>query len=177
VADVPIVQLGGNAEMAAGLATGAAQMVSVTDIFGLELQRQGYRELADMGALGAEYVYSGVIATRPYVAAHEDAVRRYLRATLRGLARFVSDEAFATQVVRKYAQLDDSEVLARSWERYSTRYLKRIPYTTSAAVQLALDELALTNPQAKGADPAEFYDNRYVRELEESGYFATLYRP
>src|SRR4051812_15779619 len=43
VADVPIIQVGGNPEMVAGLATGAADMVAATDLFALELQRQGYR--------------------------------------------------------------------------------------------------------------------------------------
>ena len=43
--------------MVAAFASGAAQMVSVTGLFGLELQRQGYRELADTSELGAEYIY------------------------------------------------------------------------------------------------------------------------
>jgi ABC-type nitrate/sulfonate/bicarbonate transport system substrate-binding protein len=175
VTDVPIVQVGGNAEMVAALASGAAQIVSVTDLFGLELQRQGYRLLADMGTLGVEYVYSGVGSTRSYVAAHEDIVRRYLRAAIRGQARFVADPAFSVPVVSRYTQIDDTAVLRRAWERHTTQYLKRIPYTTPAAVRTALEELALTNERARTADPEQFYDNRFVRELEDAGFFAALY--
>jgi NitT/TauT family transport system substrate-binding protein len=177
VIEIPIVQTGGNAEQAAALVSGAAQMVSVTDLFGLELQRQGFRELADTGELGAEYIYSGVTTTRGYQTAHDDVARRYVRAAVRGQGRFVADRALGVELVGKYSKLDDADVLGRAWERHTTKYIKRIPYTTPAAVQMALDELALTNDRARAADPEQFYDNRYVRELDDAGVFATLYPP
>jgi hypothetical protein len=31
------------------------------------------------------------------------------------------------------------------------------------------------NPKAAGADPKEFFDNRFVKELEESGFVQELY--
>ncbi len=175
VAEVPIVQVGGNAELVAALQSGAIQMASVTDLFGLELQQLGYTELADLGALGIEYVYSGVSARRAYAASHEDVVRRYLRAAVRGQARFVGDEALGVRVVQEYARVDDLDVVRRAWERHTTRYVKRIPYTTSDAVRLALEEIALTDDSARTADPEQFYDNRFVRELDEAGLFAALY--
>jgi len=175
VVDVPIIQVGGNPEMVAALSTGAAQMASATDLFGLELQRQGYRELANTAALGVEYIHAGLAATRSYVAAHEDVVRRFLRAAMRGQARFIADRDRGIQVVSKYTQLDDPDVLGRAWELHTSKYTKRVPYTSVAAVQLALEEIAATNEQARTAAPEQFYDNRYVRELDEAGFFKTLY--
>jgi NitT/TauT family transport system substrate-binding protein len=175
VADVPILQAGGNAELVAALSSGAMQIVSLTDLFGLDVQRQGYRELADMGALGVEYANSGITTRRSYLAAHEDVVRRYVRAAVRGQARFLTDQALGVRVVGEYARLEDQDILTRAWERYATRYAKRIPYTTPAGVRLALEELALTDDRARTAEPEQFYDNRYVRELDDAGLFATLY--
>jgi NitT/TauT family transport system substrate-binding protein len=177
VVDVPILQAGGNAELVAALSSGAMQLVSLTDLFGLDVQRQGYRELADMGSLGIEYVNSGITTRRAYLADHEDVVRRYVRAAVRGHARFVTDEALGVRVVGEYARLEDREVLTRAWERYATRYAKRIPYTSPSAVRLALEELALTDDRARTAEPEQFYDNRYIRELDDAGLFATLYPP
>jgi hypothetical protein len=53
--------------------------------------------------------------------------------------------------------------------------VKRIPYTSSSAVQLALEELAITDETARTADPEQFYDNRFVRELDDAGFFKALY--
>jgi hypothetical protein len=66
-------------------------------------------------------------------------------------------------------------VLARAWEGQVTKYIKRVPYTTPAAVQTALEELAPTNERAHGADSEQFYDNRFVRELDEAGFSTALY--
>ena len=175
VVDVPIVQGGGNAELVAALSSGAMQIVSLTDLFGLDVQRQGYRELADMGALGVDYANSGITTRRSYVAAHEDVVRRYVRAAVRGHARFLTDQALGVRVVGEYTRLEDQEILTRAWERYATRYARRIPYTTSAGVRLALDEIALTDDRASAVEPEQFYDNRYIRELDDAGLFDTLY--
>jgi ABC-type nitrate/sulfonate/bicarbonate transport system substrate-binding protein len=175
VADVPIIQVGGNPEMVVALATGAAQMVSATDLFALELQRQGYRELANGAEMGVEYIHTGLTTTRSYLATHEDVVRRYLRAAMRGQARFIADRATSVQVVSKYTQLDDQDVLGRAWELHAGKLAKRVPYTTAASMRLALDELSPTNEAARTADPEQFYDNRLVRELDESGFFKSLY--
>ncbi len=55
------------------------------------------------------------------------------------------------------------------------RYIKRVPYTTPSAVQMTLEELALTDDRARTANPEAFYDNQLVRELEQGGLFADLY--
>jgi len=98
-----------------------------------------------------------------------------VRAAVRGQARFLTDQPLGVRVVGEYARLEDQEILTRAWERYTTRYAKRIPYTTPAGVRLALEELALNDDRARTAEPEQFYDNRYIRELDDAGLFATLY--
>jgi hypothetical protein len=41
---------------------------------------------------------------------------------------------------------------------------------------LLLEEAALTNPKAKGANPQDFIDERPVREVVRSGFVDQLYR-
>jgi len=41
---------------------------------------------------------------------------------------------------------------------------------------LVLEELALTNPKAKEATPADFIDDRIVKEVIKSGFADQLYR-
>ena len=176
-ADVPIIQVGGNPEMAAALVSGAARIASVADLFALDLQRQGYRELGGINEPGLDTVNTGVIASRAYAAASEETVLRFFRAAFRGLGRFVRDEALAVDVVARYSQVTMPEVLAAAWEAHAKKYTKRIPYTTQSAVQMTLEELALADPRAQTASPEAFYDNRFVRELEQAQFFTALYPP
>jgi hypothetical protein len=39
-----------------------------------------------------------------------------------------------------------------------------------------LEEIALTNPKARDADPAIFVDDRVAREVARSGFADQLYR-
>ena len=42
---------------------------------------------------------------------------------------------------------------------------------------MALDLLADENPKAKVAKPEDFVDNRFIKELDDSGYIDSLYKP
>ena len=54
--------------------------------------------------------------------------------------------------------------------------LSRVPYPRAEAVQLALDQAAAQQPEARARRPEDFYDDRPLRELEQSGFAAGLYR-
>jgi ABC-type nitrate/sulfonate/bicarbonate transport system substrate-binding protein len=176
-ADAPIIQVGGNPEMAAALVSGAARIASVADLFALDLQRQGYRELGGINEPGLDTVNTGLIASRGYVAASGESVQRFLRAAFRGLGRFVQDEALSVAVVARYSQVTMPDVLAAAWEAHAKKYTKRIPYTTASAVQMTLEELALADARAQTASPDAFYDNHFVRELDQAQFFTALYAP
>jgi hypothetical protein len=39
-----------------------------------------------------------------------------------------------------------------------------------------LEELESRNPKAKGQEPRKYFDDRFVRELQASGFIDGLYR-
>ena len=117
------------------------------------------------------------LASRGYAAASEETVLRFFRAAFRGLGRFVQDEALSVDVVARYSRVTMPDVLAAAWEAHARKYTKRIPYTTESAVQMTLEELALSDPRAQTASPEAFYDNRFVRELDQAQFFTALYPP
>jgi NitT/TauT family transport system substrate-binding protein len=173
--DVALVQTGSNAETLAALQSGAIQAALVPDTFGFELERLGYPRLLDLADLKIQYSHSGIAATGSYVAERPQTVRRVLRAVLQGMGQFVRDPATAKGVLARYSQMDDPAMLDYAWEAHATKYLKRVPYTTPAAVRLVLEELATRHEAARTAAPEAFYDNQFVRELDTSGFIAQLY--
>jgi hypothetical protein len=61
-------------------------------------------------------------------------------------------------------------VLQETYEFYVDKYLVRVPYPNDRGIQGVLDELAGEIPRAHVARPREFYDDQFIRELDQSGY-------
>jgi ABC-type nitrate/sulfonate/bicarbonate transport system substrate-binding protein len=162
-ADVPLIQTGGNAETFAALQSGAIHAAMVADVFGFELRRLGYPWLVDLGDLTVEYSHNGLATTRGYLDERPETPRRLLRAVVQAMGQFVRDPAMAKRVLARYSQIDDPDTLEYAWQAHTTKYLKRVPYTTPAAIRLVLEELAPRSERARTANPHDFYDNRYVR--------------
>ena len=55
--------------------------------------------------------------------------------------------------------------------------MPRVPYPTAAGVRTILEDLASKNPKARSAKPEDFIEPRFVRELEDSGFFRRLDEP
>lgn len=49
-------------------------------------------------------------------------------------------------------------------------------YPYLAGLQMVLDLLSEENPGAKSAKPEDFVDNRFIKELDDSGYIDNLYK-
>ena len=70
---------------------------------------------------------------------------------------------------------NDEEILDASYVA-ALPAIPRVPLPTRAAVESAIELVALTKPAARGVDPDRFFDARFVKELEDSGYIQSLYR-
>jgi hypothetical protein len=49
-----------------------------------------------------------------------------------------------------------------------------VPYPVVSSLQTLLDFMAKELPEAKNADARRFVDDRFIRELDESGFIASL---
>jgi len=50
------------------------------------------------------------------------------------------------------------------------------PWAATEAVRSVVEELAERSPKAKDQDPAKLFDDRFVRQLQSSGFTDSLYR-
>jgi ABC-type nitrate/sulfonate/bicarbonate transport system substrate-binding protein len=172
--DVAIVQMGGIPEILAGLQAGAVDAGVLSTPTDLHARRAGYQELADLGALGIDYPQTTIATTRTYLRANEDVVRRYLRATAEAVHLMKTDAVRAQAIFGKYTQTSDPEILEAAYRAYVDK-TDAVPAARPAAMQVALVEVAQNDPRAAAARVDDFVDNRYVQELEASGYLQQLY--
>src|SRR5919108_1120396 len=89
----------------------------------------------------------------------------YVSAIRAGIERYYADKAFALKVIAKYNKENDPDFLDKSYEFYRKAGFRRELLTSEQGVQGILDFLSETIPEAKKASPAQFFDDRFVRQV------------
>lgn len=173
VKDVAIIQLGGQPEVFAALKAGSVQAAVLGPPFSTDAKRQGMVELIDFNQSDIEFPGGGLASTARYVSAHGEATRLVVRALVEGIWAFKANREAALRAIEKYTRLTDRNLLEEAYQ--SNRKLVRlVPRTTEAAVRNVLEALADENPRARTANPQDFYTNRFIDELEQTGFMREL---
>ena len=134
------------------------------------LARQaGFRELVNLGIDGPDYPSLAIGGPRAWAAANPEAMRRFARAYVLGIQRFKQDKPWATQVYRKYLEIDDPAILEDTYDQFS-RMFEPIPYVSETGLARLLADLAADDPRLAGRQASEWIDSRYLRELEAAGF-------
>lgn len=169
--DVTIVQTGGPSETIGAMVGGKVHAAAISPPATLQARKLKLRDLADLTKLDVEYHVNGVVTTRRFIKSNEETVRRFMRAYIEGAVRGSKDKAFAMKTMSKYFRTDDREVLEETYDATIKNVFNFPPYP--AGVAALLQELE-KNPKAKGANPEDFVDSRFVRELDQSGFIKSL---
>jgi NitT/TauT family transport system substrate-binding protein len=172
--DVPIIQMGGEPEAIAAVENGAVDAAVVSEFGTVEARHRGYNELVDIGKSGAPYALTGLVTSRKLLTERPDFVRRFVRAWSRGLAVAASQPEVALPIMKRFIKSDDDERVREAYSLFAT-YVARIPYPKPEGIQAVIDTVALDNPRAANFKAADFIDDRFVRELDQSGFFKQLY--
>ena len=177
--DVTFLQIGSNPARLSAMLTGQVQgglLNSYT--YAPQAGKLGLRTLFSLRDLGIEFPQSSTVTTRSYAKSRLQIVRQYLRSLVEAIA-WLKDERNrqeAQQIMAAFIRNQDRELLDNMYDSLVKKVFRPVPYPTVEAAQNVLDQLALTNPKAKLAKPQDFIDDRFLRELEESGFIKGLYR-
>ncbi|HKA35020.1 MAG TPA: ABC transporter substrate-binding protein, partial [Candidatus Binatia bacterium] len=110
--DVAIVQLEEYAGIMGGIASGRIAAGALADPFTMHAAKLGYKELANVGALGLEFPFVTLTAKKSYVRDHGDIVQRFMRAYVEAIALYKNKPDFAAKVTQKYTGIKDPEILS-----------------------------------------------------------------
>jgi NitT/TauT family transport system substrate-binding protein len=171
--DAAIVELGTAQNQIAGIAAGSVDAVIVAVPTNLLVERQGAHLIEDTKQHNIAFPTNVVAVRRPYLEQNADVVRRYLQAHVEAVEIARRDKALAKRLLAVGTDTTDDEILERSYQIY-IQDLADVPYPSPTAIQSVLDFVAAEKPEARNARPADFYDDRLVRELDESGFIRRL---
>ena len=174
--DVSIVQIGAVESIVPAMSGGRVQggILSYPAIG--RARKLGFHELLDIAALNMPYASTGITTRGEVMRKEPDLMRKYMSAQVEAIARMKRDRPFTINVMSKFLRTNDQEQLAETYDVYVNKHLLKVPLPTSEAIRAVLDELETRNPKAKGQDPKRFFDDRFVRELQTSGFIDALYR-
>ncbi|HSQ12080.1 MAG TPA: ABC transporter substrate-binding protein [Candidatus Deferrimicrobium sp.] len=172
--DVMIRGVGGVPETVAALRAKLVHAGTLSPPSSFVAQKAGFKMLFDMTSLGVDYVSSGLGVKKTWLVANRLEAKQFVMAMIEGAKILSTDEEFSLRVLTKHTRISDREVLQQSY-RYIKPYFLKVPYPSMRAIKDTLDALAKDLPKAKDADPRDSVDLSIVKEIEASGFIASVY--
>lgn len=175
--DVAIFQTGSGPQIFAALKAGSVQSgVLSTGPETISAEAAGMVRLADVSTSGLVYPFGPFAARRAFLKSQADLVMRFMKAYVEGLHRFKSDKNAALAVLEKYTKQKTTPAAEKVYEIYASKYFKRAPEATPAAIQTIIEELSASRTIPAGTTPQRFADSRFIRELVTNGFVDALYK-
>lgn len=174
--DVTLLPTGDYNGMVVSLSRGLIDAGVISPPSTLKARRLGFREILDVGATGIEYAGTSITTTRAVARESPEIPRRVLKALVEAIHLFKTDKAASIRVLSRWTKTQDREVLDELYQTYSAKYLLRAPAPSDKGVRAVLDSLSDRMPAARTANPRDFFDDSFVKELVESGFLKSLYQ-
>jgi ABC-type nitrate/sulfonate/bicarbonate transport system substrate-binding protein len=173
--DVAIIQMGDLVAAAVGMKNRAIVAAPFSSPANVRAQEIGAKVLLNMGAAGIYFPHDAWMARRSFINSHEDLVRRFLKAYSEGVRRLHTDKEISRRSIILYVRASEPKIVEAVYQ-YALDYVDKIPYNTREGIQEVLNQVSERNPKAKTAKPEEFYDDRFVKELEMQGFYKQLWK-
>lgn len=173
--EVGFITIGSDTERLAAMNQGVVEATVLTPAAYVAAQKLGFHALLDLREANVPYEAASLITTRTLIRENPRMVARFARGFVAGIHYAKTHRDFTLKVLKKYMRTEDSDVLNASYDYYVERVIPRVPYVSEAGLQTVLDFVGRNNPQAASAKVEDFMDNRFIKELEESGFIQKLY--
>jgi NitT/TauT family transport system substrate-binding protein len=170
--DVKFVYLGGVREVVAAIDRGIVSAGVLSAPTTLIARRLGQKELVNIATLGLPYIHSGVATRRSLARQQPERIKSYLRAYIAAIKVANEDAETSKRALARYLVTKDAALLEEAYQSFRGIF-PRVPYVAEDYIKSVL--AVSDHPKAAGANPEGFFDNRFLKEIEESGFVQELY--
>ena len=164
--DVQLFPLGSSPQIVAAFYAGQIVGGVGSPPASFQMERAGFRSMVSL--LDVPYQNVGIVVRRTRMDELGPRLVPLLRSIRAGIERFYADKPFAMKVIGKYTKESDQDVLDRTYEFYKKAGFRREMVTSEPGLQGMLDFLSETIPEAKTAKPAQFFDDRFLRQVNSA---------
>jgi len=172
--DFAFIQTGGEPEAIAALIGGGIDAAAVTAPADAQGIAHGYHYVLYGPDLKIPYSATAFVTKRSVIAKRSQVISEFMRAMAEASKLMHTDREFIYKVLGKYLRMSDRKVLESAYNTEIKALEPRLAIKMDS-LQAILDEVALTDARAKKIKPQDLVDNRYVDEMEKSGFFDQLW--
>jgi ABC-type nitrate/sulfonate/bicarbonate transport system substrate-binding protein len=174
--DVGIVTAGGSPEVLAGLLQGKYQAGVLTPPTSTTAAKMGYREIFDLASLDFPFPVISVVSTRRYIDSNPDVILNILRATSEAIYLYKTRPELTIPVVARFMRVPKEDPALLQSQQTVGQLLNQNLHPSLEGIRFVLDFLAEKQPALKAKNPADFVDLKFLRKLEEEGFFKKFSR-
>jgi NitT/TauT family transport system substrate-binding protein len=135
--------------------------------------KAGYRVLADMGDMSANFPQSTLNVQGSFLKENRDVVKRFLRSYAEAIHVIKTQRDKTMGIFAKRMRIDDPETVKSTYEYFAPRF-SFPPRVDMAGVRDTLNFYAEQNPDFKNHRAEEFVDPSLMDELQKEGFFKKL---
>jgi ABC-type nitrate/sulfonate/bicarbonate transport system substrate-binding protein len=171
VHDISIMQRGNNIQ---ALTDGRVDAIVASDReYSMALQK-GLPVLLETSAWEEPLAGNSVYVSPEWLqdSTNRETARRFLKASVAGIAAYKQDRELALEILRKWHGISDRTYAERIYEHGKS--MPRKPYPCYEGIRKTMQRYD-SNEMRKFV-PEDFYDDSLIRELDESGFIDSLYR-
>jgi hypothetical protein len=117
--------------------------------------------------------------TKTYVESHQEETRALIKALVDGIHYFKTRKSETLAIIKKHCSALMKMESDEEWNCFydsQAASLEPKPYPSVEAVQNVFALALKRDPQIEKFNPLSLWDLRYVREIDDSGYIARLYK-
>jgi len=173
--DVAFVSVGADAERVMAMSQNVVDATVVTVAGYVAAQKLGFNTLLDLSQANIPYEAASLITTQTLIRENPELVRRFTRGFVAAIQYAQTHRDFTIKVLSKFMRTDDKDILNASYDYFVGRVIPRTPYVSEKGLQAVLDFIRQRNPQTPNVKVQDFMDNRFIKELDDSGFIQKLY--
>jgi ABC-type nitrate/sulfonate/bicarbonate transport system substrate-binding protein len=172
--DFNFIQTGGDPESLAALLSKNIEVATLTAPSDAKALAAGYHYVVYGPDLRIPYAATAFVTKRSVIAKRTQVIGRFMRAMAEAAKILHTDKEFVYKVMGKQLRLTDRTILDAAYNAEIKALEPRL-VLKSEAIEAILGEVAATDARAKKVKPQELIDNRYLDDMEKSGFFDQLW--
>jgi hypothetical protein len=142
--------------------------------FGSEAERLKLNVIADSVKMNIPFFNTGMLGSKKYMDKHEAKVINFLRAYLEAVKILKTEREYSIKALAQFTRVNNLKAIAEGYD-YFNNQLQPVPYPSVEAMQAVVAQLAENNPKAIGVDARAYFNDRYLKRLEEEGFVKKIW--
>ena len=174
IKDATILQIGDEPARIAAIKSGNIDGTVANAPFGIEAERLKLNVVADSVKMDIPFFNTGLLGSRRFLDKQEARVMNFLRGYLEAIKIMKTEREYSIKALGQFTRVQNLKAVQEGYD-YFVKQLEPVPYPSVVAMQAVVDQIAETNPKARGIDAKNYVNDRYLKRLEEEGFVKTIW--